>query len=222
MLRICLRTTHRWSTWRRCVFCAVIDDAHYPHTCFTYSTHDVCFACLKPPAVLRPSETHTEQEDIEIQITKLLLKSYYDIVRKNIEDLVPKAIMHFLVSTSYLPEVAYEKHFCCLENNWALKLLIPFIYPVQVNHTKRELHNVFIKKLYRWYLCLLLVLHICVCIVSCYWGVISFWWCRENLFEEMLQEPDEIAGKRKRTQETLHILQQAYRVCSQLRPNSPH
>ncbi|XP_013738425.1 dynamin-related protein 3A-like [Brassica napus] len=106
----------------------------------------------EPPAVLRPSETHTEQEDIEIHITKLLLKSYYDIVRKNIEDLVPKAIMHFLV-----------------------------------NHTKRELHNVFIKKLYR-----------------------------ENLFEEMLQEPDEIAGKRKRTQETLHILQQAYRTLDEL------
>ncbi|CAH8329491.1 unnamed protein product [Eruca vesicaria subsp. sativa] len=106
----------------------------------------------QPPAVLRPSETHTEQEDVEIQITKLLLKSYYDIVRKNIEDSVPKAIMHFLV-----------------------------------NHTKRELHNVFIKKLYR-----------------------------ENLFEEMLQEPDEIAGKRKRTQETLHILQQAYRTLDEL------
>ncbi|KAH0936041.1 hypothetical protein HID58_013158 [Brassica napus] len=114
----------------------------------------------EPPAVLRPSETHTEQEDIEIHITKLLLKSYYDIVRKNIEDLVPKAIMHFLASISYLPEV---------------------------NHTKRELHNVFIKKLYR-----------------------------ENLFEEMLQEPDEIAGKRKRTQETLHILQQAYRTLDEL------
>ncbi|XP_018483717.1 dynamin-related protein 3A-like isoform X2 [Raphanus sativus] len=105
-----------------------------------------------PPAVLRPSETHTEQEDVEIEITKLLLRSYYDIVRKNIEDFVPKAIMHFLV-----------------------------------NHTKRELHKVFIRKLYR-----------------------------ENLFEEMLQEPDEIAGKRKRTQETLHILQQAYRTLDEL------
>uniref|UniRef100_A0A1J3C895 Dynamin-related protein 3A n=1 Tax=Noccaea caerulescens TaxID=107243 RepID=A0A1J3C895_NOCCA len=106
----------------------------------------------EPPAVLRPAETHSEQEAVEIEITKLLLKSYYDIVRKNIEDSVPKAIMHFLV-----------------------------------NHTKRELHNVFIKKLYR-----------------------------ENLFEEMLQEPDEIAVKRKHTQETLHILQQAYRTLDEL------
>ncbi|XP_010447212.1 PREDICTED: dynamin-related protein 3A-like isoform X1 [Camelina sativa] len=116
-------------------------------------SHNLSMIYLKePPAVLRPSETHSEQEAVEIQITKLLLKSYYDIVRKNIEDSVPKAIMHFLV-----------------------------------NHTKRELHNVFIKKLYR-----------------------------ENLFEEMLQEPEEIAGKRKRTQETLHVLQQAYRTLDEL------
>lgn len=52
---------------------------------------------LKPPSVLRPSETHSDQETIEIAVTKLLLRSYYDIVRKNIEDSVPKAIMHFLV-----------------------------------------------------------------------------------------------------------------------------
>ncbi|KAF3543993.1 hypothetical protein DY000_02010050 [Brassica cretica] len=97
----------------------------------------------EPPTVLRPSETHSEQQAVEIQITKLLLKSYYNIVRKNIED--------------------------------------------SVNHTKRELHNVFIRKLYR-----------------------------ENLFEEMLQETDEIALKRKRTQATLHVLQQAYRTLDEL------
>ncbi|KAM0028526.1 putative dynamin stalk domain, GTPase effector domain, Dynamin superfamily [Helianthus debilis subsp. tardiflorus] len=68
----------------------------------------------EPPTVLRPSDANSDQEAIEIHVTKLLLRSYYDIVRKNIEDYVPKAIMHFLV-----------------------------------NHTKRELHNVFIKKLYR-------------------------------------------------------------------------
>ncbi|XP_062082665.1 dynamin-related protein 3A-like isoform X1 [Humulus lupulus] len=106
----------------------------------------------EPPTVLRPSETHSEQETIEIAVTKLLLRSYYDIVRKNIEDFVPKAIMHFLV-----------------------------------NHTKRELHNVFIRKLYR-----------------------------ENLFEEMLREPDEIASKRKRTRETLRALQLAFRTLDEL------
>ncbi|KAG9440179.1 hypothetical protein H6P81_020344 [Aristolochia fimbriata] len=106
----------------------------------------------EPPAILRPSESQSEQESVEILVTKLLLRSYYDIVRKNIEDFVPKAIMHFLV-----------------------------------NHTKRELHNVFIRKLYR-----------------------------DNLFEEMLQEPVEIAMKRKRTQETLQVLQLAFQTLDEL------
>ncbi|KAM3377195.1 dynamin-related protein 3B isoform X1 [Capsicum galapagoense] len=106
----------------------------------------------EPPSVLRPSETHSDQEAVVIAITRLLLRSYYDIVRKNIEDLIPKAIMHFLV-----------------------------------NQTKRDLHNVFIKKLYR-----------------------------ENLLEEMLQEPDEIATKRKCTRETLRVLQQAFKTLEEL------
>ncbi|WOL03720.1 dynamin-related protein 3A [Canna indica] len=106
----------------------------------------------EPPIVLKPSENQTEQEALEITITKLLLKSYYVIVRKSIEDSVPKAIMHFLV-----------------------------------NHTKRELHNVFIRKLYR-----------------------------EHLFEEMLREPDDIAARRKRLRETLRVLQQAYRTLDEI------
>ncbi|XP_044464031.1 dynamin-related protein 3B-like isoform X2 [Mangifera indica] len=53
----------------------------------------------EPPAILRPLEM-TEHEAVEIHVTKLLLLSYYDIVRKNIQDLVPKAIMHFLVNHS--------------------------------------------------------------------------------------------------------------------------
>jgi dynamin 1-like protein len=53
---------------------------------------------LQPPAVLRSTDAQTEQETLEIAVTRLLLKSYYDIVRKNIQDAVPKAIMHFLVS----------------------------------------------------------------------------------------------------------------------------
>ncbi|CAN6458982.1 unnamed protein product [Victoria cruziana] len=106
----------------------------------------------EPPPVLRPSEAETEHESIEIAVTKLLLKSYYDIVRKNIQDLIPKAIMHFLV-----------------------------------NHAKRDLHSVLIQKLYR-----------------------------ENLFEEMLQEREEVATKRKQCRELLHVLQQAVWVSGPL------
>ncbi|PWZ30859.1 Dynamin-related protein 3A [Zea mays] len=52
----------------------------------------------EPPVVLKPSEHQSEQEALEIAITKLLLKSYYNIVRKNVEDFIPKAVMHFLVN----------------------------------------------------------------------------------------------------------------------------
>ncbi|KAG0540752.1 hypothetical protein BDA96_03G436200 [Sorghum bicolor] len=52
----------------------------------------------EPPVVLKPSEHQSDQEVLEIAITKLLLKSYYNIVRKNVEDFIPKAIMHFLVN----------------------------------------------------------------------------------------------------------------------------
>ncbi|KAL6012641.1 hypothetical protein ACLOJK_003130 [Asimina triloba] len=124
-------------------------------------------AADQPPAILRPSESHSETESVEIAITKLLLKSYYDIVRKNIEDSIPKAIMHFLVYSS----------------RGNIRLFLHLV----VNHTKRELHNVFIRKLYR-----------------------------ENLFEDMLQEPEEISAKRKRTRETLRVLQQALRVLEEL------
>lgn len=55
---------------------------------------------LQPPLVLRAADAATEQETIEIAVTRVLLKSYYDIVRKNIQDQVPKAIMHFLVRDS--------------------------------------------------------------------------------------------------------------------------
>lgn len=47
--------------------------------------------------MLRANDAQTEQEYVEIAVTRLLLKSYYNIVRKNIQDSVPKAIMHFLV-----------------------------------------------------------------------------------------------------------------------------
>ncbi|KAK7368854.1 hypothetical protein VNO80_10885 [Phaseolus coccineus] len=127
--------------------------ASKPHTEPVHNAQSFSMIHLRePPPVLRPLESNSDTETVEITVTKLLVKSYYDIVRKNVEDLVPKAIMHFLV-----------------------------------NNTKRELHNVFIEKLYR-----------------------------EDLFEEMLQEPDEIAKKRKHCRELLRAYQQAFKDLDEL------
>ncbi|KAM3270603.1 dynamin-related protein 3A isoform X1 [Capsicum chacoense] len=97
-----------------------------------------------PPSVLRPGEAETEYQ-VEIIVTKLLITSYYDIVRRNIQDLVPKAIMHYLV-----------------------------------NHAKRNLLGTFIEKLYR-----------------------------ENLFEDLLREQDDVVTQRRATAEMCHALRQA-------------
>ncbi|KAK4729132.1 hypothetical protein R3W88_022120 [Solanum pinnatisectum] len=97
-----------------------------------------------PPLVLRPGETETEYQ-VEIIVTKLLITSYYDIVRRNIQDLVPKAIMHYLV-----------------------------------NHAKRNLLGTFIEKLYR-----------------------------ENLYEDLLREHDDVVIQRRTTVEMCNALRQA-------------
>mmetsp|Transcript_13291 Transcript_13291/g.21813 ORF Transcript_13291/g.21813 Transcript_13291/m.21813 type:complete len:697 (+) Transcript_13291:164-2254(+) len=50
------------------------------------------------PATLRIIDDPTKREQIETQMIRCLLESYFDICRKNISDAVPKTIMCFLVN----------------------------------------------------------------------------------------------------------------------------
>ncbi|KAH9760236.1 dynamin-1-like protein [Citrus sinensis] len=123
----------------------------------------------EPPSILGPLEM-TEQEAVEILVTKLLLQSYYDVVRKNVQDLVPKSIMHFLV-----------------------------------NHAKRNLHNTFIQKLYRY---------VHELSFDCWVEVVEL--VRENHVEELLQEHDEVAANRRQVKEVSLVLQLAVQTLDEV------
>ncbi|CAK0784287.1 hypothetical protein CVIRNUC_007491 [Coccomyxa viridis] len=63
------------------------------------SSHDISAESplRQPPFTLRVPTSITEQEEIQVEVTRLLVECYFDIVRANLQDAVPKALMHFLV-----------------------------------------------------------------------------------------------------------------------------
>lgn len=54
------------------------------------------------PILIKPVGQLTQKESFETDLITKLLESYFAIVRKNIQDTIPKAIMHFLVTKSKL------------------------------------------------------------------------------------------------------------------------
>lgn len=52
------------------------------------------------PQVVSPATTPaTQRERVEVSIIKMLMESYLSLVKKNVADSVPKAVMHFMVNT---------------------------------------------------------------------------------------------------------------------------
>lgn len=99
----------------------------------------------RPPPTLRVPKAVSDQEGVQVEVTRLLVASYFDIVRKNLQDAVPKALMHFMV-----------------------------------NAVQRGLQQHLIRKLYR-----------------------------EELFEAIMEERQDIAAKRAACQEALRALRSA-------------
>jgi replication fork clamp-binding protein CrfC len=50
-----------------------------------------------PPQILKASGTLSERESVDVEVIKLLIQSYFNIVKRTMIDMVPKAIMLNLV-----------------------------------------------------------------------------------------------------------------------------
>lgn len=57
-------------------------------------------ALANPPDRLRAPKPRSEHEEVQVEVIRLLVQSYFDIVRRNLQDSVPKAIMHFMVNNA--------------------------------------------------------------------------------------------------------------------------
>ena len=80
----------------------------------------ISFLTLSSQLPADPSMTQSPREEMETTLIRSLIASYFAIVRQSIQDLIPKAIMHFLVnhtqqhvqnrlvSTLYRPELFGE------------------------------------------------------------------------------------------------------------------
>ncbi len=75
--------------------------------------HSVTLA--RPPDTLLVPRATTEQEIVQVRVTRVLVNSYFDIVRKNVQDMVPKIVMNFMVNhvqkglQKHLTQVLYRE-----------------------------------------------------------------------------------------------------------------
>jgi dynamin 1-like protein len=67
---------------------------------FTSKSRKKLAAMEAPPAVLKASATLSERETMETEVIKLLISSYFDIVKRTMIDMVPKSIVLNLVKQS--------------------------------------------------------------------------------------------------------------------------
>ncbi len=54
----------------------------------------------RPAPTLKVPTAASDQESVQVEVTRVLVDSYFDIVRKNLQDAVPKAVMNFLVGAT--------------------------------------------------------------------------------------------------------------------------
>lgn len=74
------------------------DTGHESKACPTQSAAGHPVTLTRPPDTLLVPRATTEQEIVQVRVTRVLVNSYFDIVRKNVQDMVPKIVMNFMVN----------------------------------------------------------------------------------------------------------------------------
>jgi dynamin 1-like protein len=64
-----------------------------------YSHENGVVSLKEPPGKIQASEPETDEELLQVLVTRILLGSYFAISRGVLADTVPKAVMHFLVNS---------------------------------------------------------------------------------------------------------------------------
>ena len=64
-----------------------------------YSHDDGVVNLKEPPGKLQATQAETDEEMLQVIVTRILLGSYFSISRGVLADTVPKAVMHFLVNS---------------------------------------------------------------------------------------------------------------------------
>lgn len=58
----------------------------------------ISFSSMKPPNSIKLNPSLSKRETTEIATIKKLMSSYFDVVKKNINDTVPKTVITFLIN----------------------------------------------------------------------------------------------------------------------------
>ena len=148
-----------------------------------------------PPPTLKASGTLSERENIEVEVIKLLIASYYNIVKRTMIDMVPKAIMLNLVQyVSPYPPIAQPASSLLISSLLILQGLDPFAKrseSFQTNmrnrFTKDEMQKELLENMYR-----------------------------ASELDDLLKESDYTIRRRKECQQMVESLSRASEIVSQV------
>ena len=149
-----------------------------------------------PPPTLKASGTLSERENIEVEVIKLLIASYYNIVKRTMIDMVPKAIMLNLVQ--YVSPFGSPSHnqpfFLFISSLPILRGLDPFAKTFRVyqtnmrfRFTKDEMQKELLENMYR-----------------------------ASELDDLLKESDYTIRRRKECQQMVESLSRASEIVSQV------